>query len=329
MSDDRATVYFDPETNEWVYRASGLGNCVRALVAIAGGYGEAISRDHKDLLGRTAEEGNLHEGAVIDKLAKEGWVWESTQDITSVQVIPGVVIRGHIDGRGALPGDPLHILEVKSMSNKRFDRWMKQGFEGFLKFAYQITAYMQAFPDHDVIYVVKRREDGFEHRQIIPAGEAPLSWSAVKRKVLAVEGYRRKGAFPACDITGTDAYFCPFFYLHDEVVDEPTEMTEEMSILLGELVPRRLELKGMEDEGKQAEEDRKALDKEILNLMGSADKVMVEIDGENYQITKVNSGGSSLDNAALKSDLGDGYDKYVKSYRYQYPKITAKGKTTK
>lgn len=334
MPDNRPSVYVDyDDGGKVIYRASSLGMCVRALVAIAhGGYEEALGKDRADLLDRTSIEGEFHEGAVRAKLEHQGWKIHSTQDVVEIPVIKGVVIRGHTDGIVSSSSDePSLLLEVKSMSNKRFDRWIKTGFEGFLKYAYQISAYMQATPDLDVIYIAKRREDGFENRQIIKAGEPPIAWSVIKKKVLAVEGFRRKGrGFPDCDVPPSEQFWCPFFYLHDEVVDSvDTEMTEEMLAVLIDLIPKRLELSELEKEGKDAEILRKELDKEILNLMGKQDKVIVEVDDQDYQITRVNGSSNYLDQTKLRADMGEEILPYEKTTRFQYPKITPKKKQIK
>ena len=333
MGDDRPNVYIDPDGTV-VYRASSVGMCVRALVAVGvGNYEEALGKDRADMLIRTAAEGDLHEEAVRSKLAREGWTVHSTQNVVDIPVINGVVIRGHTDGVLSLKNDPHHLLEVKSMSNRRFDRWVKQGFDGFLKYAYQISAYMQAFEEMDVLYVVKRREDGFEDRRIIKAGESPIPFKEIKRKILTAESHRRsKGAgFPACDVPSSEQWWCPFFYLHEEVMDEEAEeLTDEMIAVLADLIPKRAELSELEKEGVTAEKERKSLDKEILNLMGKGrDKVIVEVDGVDWQITRVSGGGVSLDQGMLRSDLGEEIMKYERPYRFEYPKLTPKKKQIK
>lgn len=330
MADNRPPVY--EENGIWVYRASALGMCVRALVGIArDGYDEALSKDRKDLLERSADEGNLHEEGVREKLFREGYQIISTQDIAEIEVMPGVIIRGHTDGVLAPPdGGGNQLLEVKSMSNKVFDRWIKNGFEGFGKYAYQISAYMQANPDLDVLYYAKRREDGFPNTQIIKAGEPPISWKDIRKKVLTVESHRRKRAsFPDCDLGKQDQWWCPLWYLHDETEPDIEEMTDEDQAVLADIIPERMRLKDIEDAGKEAEKERKALDKEILNLMGKTDKTIVKIDEDSYQITQVNSGGTNWDHTKLQSDLGEEALRYQSSYRYKYPKITKKKRQMK
>jgi hypothetical protein len=333
MADNRPTVYFDPDIDSWVYRASGVGGCVKELVAIASGeYQEARKQEHQDLLDRTAAEGNLHESAVIDALvSSHGYQVVEQQTIVTIPVMRGVVIRGHTDGIIKKGARGKHrLLEVKSMSTKRFARWQSQGFSGFPKYAAQLSAYMEANPGLDVVYAVKRREDGFLALTDIKADKPPVPFSDIRKKILTAEGYRRKGTLPpACDIPASEQFFCPLWYLHDEVVSEATEPTEEMLAIIPELLTKRGMLSAVEKAGKEAEEERRALDKEILNLMGSDDRVIipVEVDGEivSFQITKVNGTSKWVDKDMLREELGEEqYARYEKVTRFQYPKVTEK-----
>lgn len=338
MGDNRPDVYVEDGTV--VYRASSLGMCVRALVAIGrDNYQEAMGKERIDLLERSADEGNLHEDAVRQKLVREGWKLVSAQDEVNIPIIKGVIVRGHTDGVLIPPDDDTdyrpheHLLEVKSMSNKRFDRWTKQGFDGFLKYAYQISSYMQANPGRDVIYIIKRREDGFENRFVIPADSPPISWKHIRTRILTAERHRRKRAsFPECDLTSQERFWCPFFYLHDEEdpSDGPVEMTDEDKAVLADMIPKRMELKAIENAGKQAEEDRKILDKEILNLMGATEQLKdFEAGDETYLITQVNGGGERVDLAKLRADFGEDLTAYMNPYRFTYPKITRQKKKPK
>lgn len=314
-----------------VYRASDLGNCIRALVAMGReGQEGVMGKDRKDLLERSADEGDLHEEGVRQKLVREGWKVVSTQQEINLEIIKGVVIRGHTDGILTPPDPELFyrsnvLLEVKSMSNKRFDRWIKGGrLDAYPKFAWQISAYMEANPGLPVLYIAKRREDGLEDRITIPPYNPPVDWKVIRKRILAAENWRRKRAgYPECDLTGTEKYFCPFFYLHDEDMPttEPTPLSPDEANVLADLIPRRMELKAIEERGKAAEEERKALDKDILNLMGSTKQTQVTVDDVDWKISAVESGGETIDKAKLMADLGEDWPAYVKKYRYSYPKI--------
>lgn len=339
MGDDRSTVYSEKGTT--VYRASGLGYCVRALAAIGQGYAEAIKQERKELMERSAKEGNLHEGAVRDSLVGLGyefWGYDDSENVFELQVIPGVIIRGHTDGQGRWVGEgesPYKVdldalsrphteeilLEVKTMSTKQFAKWQLHQFSQFPKYASQISAYMAAFPNHDVIYVVKRREDGLTDIRIIPFDRPPIQIISVKAKILMAEKHRRHGGWPKCDLENT--YFCDYWYLHDEEEDEAQEdfLTEEMEFVLGELVTEYLKLKEIEVAGKDAESKRKKLNPEILNMLGKLDQANFSHDGTNYRVTRGKGGGESVKKDELRILLGDEWDKYVSKYRYEYPLV--------
>jgi hypothetical protein len=233
LGDNRPSVYLEGENV--IYRASSLGSCVKYLVASSLGYEDQRGAKWDDLLERSAEEGNLHEDAVIAKLKTTEQVDVlHQQDEIQVQVIPKVFIRGHCEGVLNYPDRPNELLEIKSMSTKQFAKWQNHQFGAFERYAWQISCYMQAFPDYDVRYIVKRREDGYMVELTIPAHEPPIPLSVIRKKVLIAEKYRRKGQLPPCDIA--NQWGCPVWYLHDEEEDQEIEpLTEEMVTILGEL----------------------------------------------------------------------------------------------
>ena len=98
MGDDRAIAYQEDDVS--VYRASGLGSCVTALVAAKAGHEKARSEYSEKILVDAAREGNLHEGSVIHTLKTEhGWRIEGSQDLMEMKILGSrVIIRGHIDG---------------------------------------------------------------------------------------------------------------------------------------------------------------------------------------------------------------------------------------
>ena len=338
MGDDRPTVYQEQE--RVYYRASGSGDCVRALVASAMSYQERRSEDRVKLLSTSAEEGNLHESWVQDKFREQGFTVHGDQDTVEVQVIPGVFVRGHVDGLVDTPmgmekvtyisGAPTEwnskraLLEVKSMSNAQFKKWESGRFKNFEKYAYQISWYMEAFPECDVLYVVKRREDGRIMVNVIPAGQPPIPLKDRKKKILVAEKYRRKQEFPECD--SKEQWFCPFWYLHDEEEDEgdygralSAAQEEELALMLVQY----LKLKEVEDRGKEAEKTRKELNKSIKSMMEHRQgTVKVEFEGEEYTVRIQGGGGRSFNKNAFIGKYGqEEYDKYETEYRYEYPVV--------
>ena len=319
MGDDRPIVY--PEDDKWIYRASASGSCVRYLVASALGYEDQRGKKMDDLLGRSAEEGNLHEIAVKEILKDEGITIEDDQKEINVQVIPKVFLRGHIEGIlvDAIGGKELH--EIKSMSTPQFTKWTNHEFEAFDRYAYQISTYMQAYPELDCRYIVKRREDGYRVEKLISAGAPPIPFSVIRKKIVIAEKYRRKGELPPCDIA--NQWGCPVWYLHDEADEGDFEpLTEEMEEILAELVGEYVVLKALEDKGKEAEAARKKINPEIINMLGSLDQTEIVHDGQKYRVTKRRGGNSWLDKAKVKALIGeDKMEEVTAKVSYHYPII--------
>jgi len=143
---------------------SSAGKCPRALSAqLLGVEGEAIP----DFVMRAAEEGNWHEARIIEKLKEQDNIFD--QQLEVVLEYPSFNLIGHIDGkvqdydlqRG------VKLLEIKTMSQYEFDRWMKGRFEAFPNYATQITCYMEATGLDECLYIVKNRSSGYEDRQVL------------------------------------------------------------------------------------------------------------------------------------------------------------------
>lgn len=322
MADHRPDVY--EEGARVVYRASSIGQCVRALVASGLGESSVYGADRQALLDRSAEEGNLHEEAVRERLRSEGWTIHSTQEEVEIPVIPGVIIRGHTDGVISKFGETVSdraLLEVKSMSTKQFDKWMRKKWGEFEKYAWQITAYMAGYPGLDCYYVVKRREDGLMDRTVIPASQPPADWKAIKKKVVTAERWRRKKELPPCDVK--NQWGCPFFYLHEEDNFEEIEIPDdEARAVLEQLVAEFVSLKEKERIGMEAADVRKKeISPEIFGLV-PGDYIHIEVAGTLYKITKSGQTKSWVDLAAMREDgHGDLLDRYAKTTRIAYPLV--------
>lgn len=319
-NDNRPTVYL--EDDNWIYRASGSGACVKYLVASALGYEDQRGKKIDDLLDRSANEGHLHEGSVLAKLEEEdGSKIIRAQEEVMIQVIPKVFLRGHIEGIELYSSGVEELLEVKSMSTKQFTKWTNHGFDSFVDYAYQISSYMKLFPELDVRYLVKRREDGFQTELRIPAGSPPIPFSLIRKKIVIAEKYRRKGELPPCDIE--NQWGCPVWYLHDEEDPKDIEpLSEEMEEILGELIAEFMTLKLVEKQGETAKEARKKISPEILNLLGKLDQAELSHKGLKYRVTKRRGGNSYLDKAKVKAIIGeDKMEEVTTKSSYHYPVI--------
>lgn len=317
MGDDRPAVY--REGTNIIYRASALGECARALLAVYDGVKPRRKAAMTELLELTAEEGNLHETGVVTMLQKKmGYELIESQSEVEIPVVPGVLIRGHTDAR-MFYERPL-LIEVKSKSDKQFEIWMKLKWEAFENHAAQVTAYMRAFPDHDVVFVVKRRSDGKTDMTYLLADQPPMDWNRIRAKILTVEVARRNGTTPACDLAANRRWMCPMWFLHDEPDVESLDMTADMKVIAEELLKRRGPIKAIEAEGKDAEKERKEIDGQLMNLLGDADRF--ETDG--WVVTRTGSSTPKWDEEGLKAEYGDGVTKYRVSKRYEYLNVREK-----
>lgn len=171
-----------------VFRMSSAGRCPRALTAEKFKY---PSKEAPSWLETAAREGRRHEKWVKEDLVEEGYEVEDCdvcpicleklgeeRNGLHVELDCGnFLLLGHTDGRVKKNGKQSG-LEVKSMSQYEFDRWMKEGFEGFQGYAAQITVYMKADPHGDWLYVAKNRSSGYTLRTVLT--ECPADFEAIK-----------------------------------------------------------------------------------------------------------------------------------------------------
>ena len=187
-------------TGKPIYRMSSAGGCPRALSASRQGY---PAEPAPEWLETAAEEGKWHEQRVKGKLGEEGYnVFDEQREVRLEY--PTFTLLGHIDGTvmsyGRTEG---RLLEVKSMSQFEFDRWMREGFRGFHGYADQLTCYMEATGLKEALYIVKNRSSGYEDRRVI--AEQPSDINAIVAKLADIEDWlarmvepgAREGLYPA------------------------------------------------------------------------------------------------------------------------------------
>lgn len=276
MGDDRASAYREGDVS--IYRASASGGCIKALVASMMGYEEARGQYAGKIMDNAAREGNMHEASVVKHLEGLGYRFIDTQDVVEVKVTSRVFLRGHTDGTALPPRARTNqvVIEIKSMSKTRFKNFLGHGdiltalrSPEFSKYGSQISVYMHAanLPSH---YVIKNRDSG--EIVIFELNELPFAWDGIRKKVLAAERYRIKDELPACDTPPSDRFFCAFPYLHDddapfgeeEVVGEVIGGDLAETVLIG-LLDRRDQLTKIMNKGSLADEERKDINKRILD----------------------------------------------------------------
>jgi hypothetical protein len=176
-------------SNNYVYTISGIGKCAKALWAYRNNVkGEPVPEWVKS----SAEEGTMQEAVVKNKLRKMGWTIEEAEVCKKcnnerkgmhVELDCGDIhMIGHMDGRAQRVDDTSkRVLEVKTMSQFEFDRWMKGKFEAFPVYAAQLTTYMQADKTDKALYAVKNRNNGY--LDILVLNEPPMKFTDVIKNV--------------------------------------------------------------------------------------------------------------------------------------------------
>jgi len=167
-------------SNKPTYRMSHIGSCARALSAERLGY---PSKPAPDWLERAAEEGKRHELWIKEQLVAEGY--EVLDDQLELELdYPNFKLVGHIDGKVRKDG-VLQLLEIKSMSQYEFDRWMKGRFDEFPTYAAQITCYLTASGLNEFLYLCKNRSSGYIDRNVVVG--MPTNYNNILNKVSHIE----------------------------------------------------------------------------------------------------------------------------------------------
>jgi len=206
---ERGNVHID-EHGTVVYRASAVGDCFRALAAARIGY---VPLPFPERLRTIFAEGHHHEALVLELLRRGGWIIHAEQEALVLPVLPGVVVRGHVDAMAtlAIADDEHYVAEVKALGADTFKLWLRDGFAAFPKYAYQFSSYMIA-SGRKGLFCVKNRNSGQVHVTIFDDPPVPLA--DVVAKVARVEAAGRKGELGPCD--ADKKWGCPFLYLHDD-----------------------------------------------------------------------------------------------------------------
>lgn len=306
MSDDRAIVYFDPEVEAWVYRASSVGRSLRCLSAARQGYDALPAPDY---LIEAAEAGNRFEIVVKARLRESGYRISGEQGELAVEVAPGVLIRGHLDASHCLASgdDTDRILEVKSMSDRVWRSWIVNGFSAFPEYAAQISTYMVAEARRrnsptpiPATYAVVNRES--EELDIRTLDAPPVDFDSIVQKLLIVEHFASIEQLPVCD--STSSYSCPYDYIcdrHDIMFEEVEAGTEAM---LKDLGNKWVEVQKM---AKVVEDKKADINTQIAVALGVREEL--KIDGFTFT-HKAPKPRKSLNIARLRTLLGDELDDY-------------------
>lgn len=183
-----------------VYRGSELYPCLAKLAAVRMG----LPREEPKWLKTAAEEGNEHEQIEKRKLREQGWQIEAHAECPKCKEMFGdsrsgyhyevevelsgklAVIVGHSDGRISKDG-ARHRLEIKSMSQFEFNRWIRDSWAGFPTYARQATAEWHGMDCDQMLYIVKNRNLGTRVEDWLI--EPPADMKKIKADILTIESW--------------------------------------------------------------------------------------------------------------------------------------------
>jgi len=149
------------------FRMSHAGTCPRKISLEYTGH-EFLP---PDFLMTAAAEGHLHEKAVKELLRTEKNIITDEQMEIKLEY-DNYSFLGHIDGVIKLCDNGVFsepkLLEIKSMSQGEYNRWIKGNFSEFPQYAIQLSLYMTALNMREAFYVVKNRNTGQVDKRFIP-----------------------------------------------------------------------------------------------------------------------------------------------------------------
>ncbi len=208
------------EKTKYVYRMSGVGHCTRALSA------ERLGREKEpepEWLQRTAEEGKWHEQRIKNELRADDIAVVAEQAEFTIE-FPDFLLQGHIDGMVHDHSDKPKLLEIKSMSQFEFDRWMRGSFDEFPQYAYQTTCYMQATHLNECLYIVKNRNNGYEDKRNI--AEQPVDFIEVIRNLNKIEDFASRGDLVEAEYNA-DSLQCRRCFYKQLCIPPKKELTQQ------------------------------------------------------------------------------------------------------
>lgn len=227
MGDDRPARYVEKPADGGeliVYRASSLGGCPRAFVALAQGMiPEPWPADFQVYL----DEGTAFEDPIRQRALEKWPVGRDVQFVDQVElnleVMDGIVVRSHVDDVAYLSADDHHMAflrEYKKFRKSSWERFLQQKVEIHANYPWQVSAMMHAL-----------RQQGYETSCEFIGGKVdnghlvdlerfhylapPLPMRAIIKKIAGIELLIEQGYDPS-EVPCTNQYPCGFYPLHDE-----------------------------------------------------------------------------------------------------------------
>lgn len=257
MSDNRPSVYFDPDIGRWVYRASALGSCDRELVAHRRGMSGSPT---PDWLQTRYDEGHDWETRILERFTDDtGLAVRGHQASGTLLIGDGLAVRGSID---AETDDA--VVDAKFLGPDLYRKLIKDGIEAFPHYMWQQAVYAHAMEKKRICLAMglKEIEGEGDERVVVGIAEMHYLWvdvadlptvGQIKARVLKLEKLAAGDGMPACPVPFQ--YPCPFDYLHDEV-DTAVEVEGEWAERLKEAAYWDQTIKTLEAEVKELKAER-------------------------------------------------------------------------
>ena len=317
MGDDRANAYHEGDV--LVLRASSFGSCPTALIAA----GQGIEGEPPPAwLQVKFDEGNKNEPVILDWLTGKKPEWrdgsgaplgvslrdplldtsyrdlgtgmtraaDDRQFTMEWEILPDVVIRGHLDGIGqvyvtGVEGVELGpiVVEAKAFGDALWDKWIRHGVSSMEGYAMQLSLYMIA-SGLPALFVVGHKDkagDVFEVRMEHVA--APLvGLGKIKKRAKVIFDGVESGVLPA----GCDKYDypCPYYKLHPpgETVWDFSDPSPDDAAMVKRLDLLALNMELMKEADAEQKKEKDQIKAEMLDIV----KALTKADGQSVTTSK-------------------------------------------
>jgi hypothetical protein len=336
VSDNRPTRYVEDDVV--VYRASGVGGCIRSMVAAAHGH---KPQPHPEWFQEVLDEGNEAEPQIIAATqdwkrtgAPRGLTVDGSQAEMEllIGVIDGktVIIRGHMDGVGSVPGvpEPRYVVEAKKFRPSTWGAASTKGAFYTDYYAWQMSIYMLGTGKFGLWVAGEwdKETRTIGRVQCHEYLEPPVPLAVIKQRVAKVERLINEGWGPD-EVECSGNYPCPFWYLHDAKEQGDWVLdTDEARDLLAQWV----ELDGFLKSEKAIVAELEAQKKELAHkLRELIEKQWPDHDVDKFTVPGVPGLDQTISDVTVTWVRSHVPEKTTKAYDLNYFKVgVKKSKTT-
>lgn len=232
---------------------SSAGYCPRILWIDRTGFEFEKKEQPPVWLAMAANEGKWHEKRIVDELRTKGYeITDQQKELVLEEDLFKLV--GHIDGIK----DKEELLEIKSMSQFQFDRWMRGGFDEFPEYRDQLACYMAGTGLNRAYYVIKNRNSG--SIQYYPFVGLPVDMIEIIDKFFNIEMWIAENpGIPYPAEYNPNSYECRWCLNKELCLPQQEDLTPEQESVLDEAAELYREGKQLEAVAKDKVETAKAI----------------------------------------------------------------------